>query len=223
MSRLIPPSAVEAMSLSPTLRHVLGALSFTLLLSTSGCGRDPKLYTIASVAGPIAPPYAAAQSPRVGPQIVEVRTPIVSTALDRDEIVRKSRDYTLELAKGDAWAQPLGEAIGQALTLDIAQRLPGTTVFAQHDAVDTHPQAYVELTVTAFNENQQGEAVIQGSLAVHPAEDGLGPVHTTPFYETMKMPSDSSAQLVYALSQLLSHVADKAASQLRACPVPSAD
>lgn len=205
-----------------TRQYLMGVAGMTALLAASGCGRDPTLYTIVAVPGPVTTVPASRMS-GFGPKVVEVRTPVVSTMLDRDEIVRQSRDYKLRLAKGDAWAQPLGETIGQALTLDIAQRLPGITVFAQNDAVDTHPQAYVELTVTAFNQNQQGEAVIQGSLAVHPAEEGPGPVQTTPFHETMKLPSNGSAQLVYALSQLLSHIADKAVAQIRACPVPRTD
>lgn len=202
-----------------SLRHLMGVTAATALLAASGCGRDPTLYTIVAVPGPVTS-MTASHVAGFGPKVVEVRTPVVSTMLDRDEVVRQSRDYKLKLAKGDSWAQPLGETIGQALTLDIAQRLPGITIFAQNDAVDTHPQAYVELTVTAFNQDQQGDAVIQGSLAVHPAEEGLGPVQTTPFYETMKLPSNGSAQLVYALSQLLSHVADEAVTQIRACPIP---
>ncbi|MEE8658305.1 ABC-trans-aux domain-containing protein [Acetobacteraceae bacterium EV16G] len=218
MSR--PNSSLERRRHAPlSLRHLMRVAGVTALLAASGCGRDPTLYTIVAVPGPVTP-ETSSHLAGIGPKVVEVRTPVVSTMLDRDEIVRQSRDYKLNLAKGDSWAQPLGETIGQALTLDIAQRLPGITVFAQNDAVDTHPQAYVELTVTAFNQNQQGDAVIQGSLAVHPAEEGLGPVQTTPFYETMKLPSNGSAHLVYALSQLLSHVADKAVAQIRACPVP---
>ncbi|WP_029605087.1 PqiC family protein [Kozakia baliensis] len=194
------------------LRSVrLRALAFSAVasLSLAACSSDPTLYSLAPTPG---------VSQSGGPSVVEVRTPIVSARLDRDEIVRQDRDYTLKIASGEAWSEALGNMIGHVLTRDLAQRLPGTTVFAQNDAVATKPAAYVELTVTAFNEDQNGQAVLQAMLSTHPAVGGIGPVMTLPVQLQEALPQHTTRALVAALSNMLGQAADIAAQRLRVMP-----
>ncbi|GAJ28946.1 PqiC family protein [Acidomonas methanolica] len=188
-----------------------GRLSLALIAmgcGLAGCNADPTLYDLAPVAG-------SAQAG--GPAVVEVRTPVVAQSLDRDEIVRQNRDYRLKIAKGDAWSAPLGALLGRTLAIDLAGRLPGSTVFAQNDAVAATPMAYVEVTVTAFNEDQQGNARLEGMLSVHRA-GGEMPVVATPVQLRTTLDTRDTAHLVAALSAMTGTLADQAASKIRSLP-----
>lgn len=187
-------------------RFAVGLTAGALLM---GCSSDPTLYSLAPVSG-------AAHSG--GPAVVEVRTPVVSQSLDRDSIVRQDRNYKLKISHDDAWSEPLGSLIGRTLATDLSQRLPGTVVFAQNDAVASRPQAFVELTVTAFNENQNGEARLAGALSVHRAGEGTPVVLTVPVDLTTSFESHGTGHLVAALSRMLGALADQAAGQLLSLP-----
>ncbi|WP_246103827.1 PqiC family protein [Swaminathania salitolerans] len=194
----------------PRRYAALLGLSVLVAAGLGGCGSDPTLYAIQPVSGQVQPG---------GPVVVEVRTPVVTASLDRDEIVRQDKDYKLGIAHGTAWSEPIGDMIGRVLTQDLAQRLPGTTVFAQNDAVSTKPRAYVELTVTAFNADQNGNAALVGSLSVHGDKSGIGPNLAYPVQLRTHLPDARTNTLVAALSRLTGQLADQAAAKLRALPV----
>jgi len=185
-------------------------LSLLMVTGLTACGSDPDLYSIAPVPGP-------AQAG--GPVTVEVRTPVVTASLDRDEIVRQDKNYKLDIAKGNAWSEPIGDMIGRVLTHDLALRLPGSTVFAQNDAVSTKPQAFVEVTITAFNADQQGNATLVGSLSVHGDKPGIGPNLTVPVQYQTHLDNKQADTLVAGLSTLTGQLADLAAQKIRALPV----
>ncbi|MBS1075429.1 membrane integrity-associated transporter subunit PqiC [Gluconobacter sp. Dm-73] len=199
-------------SSTPRLRllSLMGALGMSGLLAA--CSSDPTLYTLAPVPG-------VAQAG--GPVVVEVRTPVVSTRLDRDTIVRANEDYQTRLATGTSWSEPLSDMVGQTLTSDLAQRLPGTTVFAENDAVSTTPSAYVELTVRNFEADSAGHALVTGTLSVHPAGKMIGPVLTSPVvWQSQDAVASSTTKLTAALSQGVAAIADQAAEKLRLLPPP---
>lgn len=185
------------------------ALLGTSLVMLAACSGDPSYYTLASVSG---------LSQAGGPPVIEVRTPVIAQWLDHDDIVRQDRDYKVSLAAGDAWSGALPDQIAQTLTIELAQRLPGTTIIAQNDAASTTPSAFVEVTVTGFNEDQNGQAVLRGSLSAHAAQPGAGPVVTTPILLTAHPQGRSTAALVAAMSGLLGQLADQAAAQVRMLP-----
>lgn len=198
-----------------TARGSAMLLATTLIASTlTACSSDPTLYTLA----PVSP--GAATAVGAAPGVIEVRTPVVAQRLDRDDIVRRDRDYKLEIAKGDAWSEPVASMIGHALSQDLAIRLPESTVFAQNDAVSTMPSGYVELTVTAFNEDQAGNAILQANLSTHRADAGAFPVTTIPIRLTRKPDGSSTAALVAVLSEMTGDLADVAAQRLRMLPPP---
>ncbi|CAI9121690.1 PqiC family protein [Brytella acorum] len=199
------------------VRRSVRLLATALIVSSlTACSADPTLYTLV----PVSP--AASTAMGLAPGVIEVRTPVVSQRLDRDDIVRRDRDYKLEIAKGDAWSEPIASMIGHALSQDLAIRLPESTVFSQNDAVSTVPTAYVELTVTAFNEDQAGNAVLQANLSTHLADAGAFPVLTVPVRLARKPDGSSTADLVAALSQMTGELADEAARRLRMLPAPVA-
>ncbi|MBS1077676.1 membrane integrity-associated transporter subunit PqiC [Gluconobacter kondonii] len=199
-------------SSTPRLRllSLMGALGMSGFLAA--CSSDPTLYTLAPVPG-------VAQAG--GPVVVEVRTPVVSARLDRDTIVRANEDYQTHLATGTSWSEPLSDMVGQTLTSDLAQRLPGTTVFAENDAVSTTPSAYVELTVRNFEADSAGHALVTGTLSVHPAGKMIGPVLTSPVvWQSQDVVVSSTTKLTAALSQGVAAIADQAAEKLRLLPPP---
>ncbi|MBF0877319.1 membrane integrity-associated transporter subunit PqiC [Gluconobacter cerevisiae] len=197
-------------SSTPRLRllSLMGALGMTGLLAA--CSSDPTLYTLAPVPG-------VAQAG--GPVVVEVRTPVVSARLDRDTIVRANEDYQTRLATGTSWSEALPDMVGHTLVSDLAQRLPGTTVFAENDAVSTTPSAYVELTVRNFEGDSAGHALVTGTLSVHPAGKMIGPVLTSPVvWQSQDIVASNTTKLTAALSQGIAAIADQAAEKLRLLP-----
>ncbi|GBQ07549.1 PqiC family protein [Acetobacter cerevisiae] len=194
----------------------LGVMATTLTACSSGAG--PTLYTLSVVPGQPAPG---------GPRFVEVRQPTIASGLDRDRIVTADTGYKLTVAANDAWGDSLAGQISRALAGDLAQRLPGTSVFAENDAVSTEPQAYVELSVTRFSTGPSGAVQIEAALSVKAAQAGA-PDTSGQFYMQrvlVQAPAVSSGTMamVQALSQLLGQLADQAAAQLRMMPpVPDA-
>ncbi|GBQ69777.1 hypothetical protein AA103196_2308 [Ameyamaea chiangmaiensis NBRC 103196] len=187
-------------------RHLFLAGGAACILSgLAGCNSDPTLYSLMPWPGAAAPAPVA---------VVEVRTPVVAQAYDRDRIVRETKDYAIKVADSDAWSDAPGQMIARTLAQDLAQRLPGTTVFAQNDATSMSPQAFVEVTMTGFSRVASGEAVLSGTMVVHAAAKGALPT-VIPFRLTRQPSGRGTANLVAALSELNGALADKAALVLR--------
>lgn len=187
--------------------RAVAALGLACAAMLGGCGYDPTWYQVTAVAGPAQPG---------GPSPVEIRSVSFPAALDRDQIVTRAGER-LSLDSHAAWSEAPGTQIGRALASDLAQRLPGSTVFLQGSAVATEPAVVVELNVTEFSGDAQGQAVLAGTLAVH-RKGGLGQAASLPLHLTAPAGAGTQA-LVGQLSALLGRVADQAAVQIRAMPV----
>lgn len=201
----------------PKKDHVGPVRAWTVLgaaaaLALAGCGStQPDYYTLSSVPG-------AAQGG--GPLTLMVRTPGVAGYLDRDYIVRSAPGAKLKLSKDAAWGEPLADMIGQTLTLDLQQRLPGTNVFTQTGAISTQAQATVELDVSQFAQDADGHAEIIGALSVVRPDSGPAPSH---LLHLVRSPESSTiGGMTTALSVLLGEVADRTAIEARALgPLPA--
>lgn len=207
-------SAQPAQALSTRRSVLLGAAGLGVMATTlTACsGAGPTLYTLSVVPGQPVPG---------GPRYVEVRQPTIASGLDRDRIVTKDTGYKLTVSSGEAWGDSLAGQISRTLAGDLAQRLPGTAVFAENDAVTTQPDAYVELSVTRFSEGPSGKAEIEASLSVQPALAGAPSGSAQVFLQRVSVQGANTAStisLVEALSQLLGQIADTAAAQLRLLP-----
>jgi uncharacterized protein len=107
--------------------------------------------------------------------------------------------------------------IGRALAADLAQRLPGSMVFLQGSAIATDPLVLVELNVSQFSGDAQGQAVLAGTLVIH-RKGALGQAASVPVH--LVAPAGAGTQaLVASLSALVGQLADQAAVQIRAMPV----
>ena len=185
-------------------RRGLLAMSAFGLPALGGCGAgDPTYYTLQTWPGTV---Y------RVGPSPIEVRAPTVASFLDRDFIVQATRDYHLQLAGNDAWAEPVGDMIARVLTADLAQRFPASTVFHAGSAIGSAPAAVVELAVDRFDEDASGLAVVQATLAVHLPD--VPPVGSLAISLSERPQGSGTAALVAALSHMLGEAADRAAAAI---------
>ncbi|MBS0980863.1 MULTISPECIES: PqiC family protein [Acetobacter] len=181
---------------------VLSVMATSLTACSSGA--NPAFYTLAVTPG---------QPLSGGPRYVEVRLPTIASGLDRDRIVTADSGYRLTLSQNDAWSDSLSAQISHALAGDIAQRLPGSAVFAENDAVSTQPDAYVELSVTHFSRGPSGRTQLEAILSVR-AIDTNQPFYMQRLTLEGKAPS-SSAALIQDMSLLLGQLSDTAATQLR--------
>lgn len=219
---MLSSSSRRLQAVLPRRSLLLGAAGLSVMATTlAACssGAGPTLYTLSVVPGQPAPG---------GPRFVEVRQPTIASGLDRDRIVTADSGYKLTVSPNDAWGDSLAGQISRALAGDLAQRLPGTSVFAENDAVSTEPQAYVELSVTRFSAGPSGAVQIEAMLSVKGAQAGAPDTSGQFFMQRVlvQAPGVSSGTIgmVQTLSQLLGQLADQAATQLRMMPpVPPQD
>lgn len=186
----------------------------TALLALAGCSAgDPTYYRLAVWPGT---PVSG------GPSSVEIETPTVASFLDRDYIVSKTDGYELTLAGNRAWAEPIGEMIGNVLAGDLSQRLPGSNVYAQNSAISAAaPRARVSIEISRFDKDPGGQVVLQATLKVR-SNDGDEGLHApvVPILDRQMPQSPSTADMVASLSRMLGGVADRAATLLLRPPAP---
>ena len=193
-------------------RRAVLAFCLAALPALAGCGAgDPTYYTLQTWPGP---------ATEAGPSPIEVRAPSVASLLDRDYIVQATKNYQMELAGNDAWAEPIGDMIARVLTADLAQRFPRATVFRAGSAIGSAPAAVVELAVDRFDEDASGQVVVHATLAVHAPDE---PAATSlPIALSQPAGGTGTAALVATLSRMLGMIADRAAEQLVHLPPPGA-
>ncbi|NHO32736.1 hypothetical protein GOB85_09255 [Acetobacter sp. LMG 1636] len=194
-------------------------LMATMAVTLTACSSSsPSLYTLAPVAGPLQPVPLGFTPVTTLPAVVEVRKPTISGALDRDRIVLSDGGYKLRISATDSWSAPLIEQIPHVVAKDLAQRLPGISLFVQDDATATTPQAYVELVITRFARDDAGNAVLEAQTAVHREESDAPKTNQSILLKT-PAPGGTEA-LVSALSTLLGQASDQIAAQIRQLPPP---
>jgi uncharacterized lipoprotein YmbA len=186
-------------------RSVLrSGLAAFLITGACGTSPDPVLYTLAAEPGSVQ---------GGGPRVVMLRDIGLARYLDRPQIVRASDGYLLEVSKGDWWGEPLGRMIARVLVEELAQRLPGSTVFAESGAITTEADATVEVDVQAFAADASGQLVLTAQAAVL-RPGGLANPPLTRRIAVTPGAADTRAQ-VAAMSKALAEFADALADALR--------
>ncbi len=104
--------------------------------------------------------------------------------------------------------------IGRVLALDLAQRLPGSSVFTEAGTISVDPSATVELDVQRFDLDTAGMVVLQAQVAV---EQGRShdPAATRSIRVTVQPAAPGTPELVAAESAALGQMADQVANLLR--------
>ena len=80
--------------------------------------------------------------------------------------MRDSSANRLQLNSAERWGEPVGDMIGRVLALDLAQRLPGSSVFTEAGTISVDPSATVELDIQRFDLDTSGMVVLLSQVAV---------------------------------------------------------
>ena len=183
------------------------------ILGVARCASpDPAIYTLRAVPG---------QPLGGGPVAVKIARPGLAGYLDRPEIVRDSSVSRLTLNSGERWGEPLGDMVGRVLALDLAQRLPGSSVFTEAGTISVDAAATVELDIQRFDLGTDGSVILLAQLAV---EQGRShdPAYTRSLNFTVPTPDRGTPAVVAAMSQALGQLADAVSGMLRQLGAPTA-
>ena len=184
-------------------RRALIGLAATVALAACA-SPNPRLYTIASVPGPVV---------GGGPKVVLLREIGLARYLERSQIVRSSEDYRLDVLANDWWGEPLGAMLSRTLVAELAQRLPDSVVYGENGAVTTPPDATIELNIQRLDQDASGSVVLvaQAGLLRH----GRVAPTTRAFRFSVKPGGPGVASEVAAMSAAVGQLADGLAAMLR--------
>ena len=182
------------------------ALLMLAALPAACASPDPVLYVLAPVPGPV----------RSGaPRAIQLRTVGVPHYLERSQIVRSSEGYRMDVLSNDWWGEPVGAMIGRILAQDLAQRLTGSSVYADNGAISTPPDATVETDLQRFDLDRDGALRLAAQIAV----DGRQAVADS--FTVAVRPTDATTRsLVAAMSVATGQLADRMAAMLAETPPP---
>jgi uncharacterized lipoprotein YmbA len=170
-----------------------------------GCASPtPVLYTLDAVPGPVLDR---------GPAVVVLQDIGLAPYLDRQQIVRSSSDYRIDVETNNWWGESFTAMIGRVLAAEIDQRLPGTEVFGESGAVNATPDATVAVNITRFDVDASGVVVLIAQLGVDFASGGRRPVTSGLRFEVPTTSPDVTGQVV-AMSKALGELADAVAGDL---------
>lgn len=181
-------------------RGALGALALLAACRSP----EPVLYTLVAVPG----------TPRRGrPRSVAVRDATIAGYLDRLPIVRSAESYRLEVSGNDWWGEPLAGMLTRVLVEDLAQRLPGSSVFASGGAISAPAEAVVEVSLLRLGLGAPDTLVLTAQLAVSRKEP-RGAVATRTESVTVPVAGGRTQDFVAAASAAVGRLADAAAAML---------
>jgi len=180
-------------------------LGFFFVLALAGCvSADPDYYTLAPVDG------AVVAGP---PVLVEIRRPSVPAYLDRLEMVQKSGSEIIP-DNAHVWAAPLGKMAEAAMALDLSQRMRGSTIFTESDALGTKASYRVDIDVRQFDPDRQGHTVFTAQIMITDSTGAL--VKTDVLDATAGTTATTGSPMVLAINKFLGQLADRIAVDLHA-------
>ena len=142
------------MMMVPRRPLLLGAL-----LAPAACrSPEPALYTILPVAGEVR---------RGGPRSVTVREVGLARYMDRQQIVRSSEEYRLQVSGNDWWGEPLEAMLTRVLVENLSQRLPQSGIVASTGAITGPADATVEVNVQRLGLTAPQTLTLTAQVAVN--------------------------------------------------------
>ena len=185
---------------APRRRFVLG-----LPLALAACGSpDPVYYTVVTRSGPTMP---------AGPTLVMVKDIGLASYLDRREIVRSSESYTLDIRANSWWGEPLGSLLNRVVVVELAQRLPNSTVYGESGAITADYNASVAINIQRLDADKANNLVLVAQVAVDFNRPRRMAART--FTITRPMATPDTPGLVAAISDALGELSDGIASMLQ--------
>jgi uncharacterized lipoprotein YmbA len=186
-------------------RRAFASGLYLLAVLPAGCASPtPVLYTLDAVPGPVL---------SGGPAVVVLQDIGLAPYLDRQQIVRSSSDYRIDVETNNWWGETFTAMIGRVLAAEIDQRLPGTSVFGESGAVSATPDATVAVNITRFDVDASGIVVLVAQIGVTFAGGGRPDVSSGLRFEVPTASSDVTGQVV-AMSKALGELADALAGNL---------
>jgi hypothetical protein len=179
--------------------------AFVMAALASCASPNPVLYTLAPVPGTVQ---------AGGPKVVVLREIGLARYLERSQIVRSSEGYQLEVEANNWWGEPLGAMIGRVLAEELAQRLPGTSVFGEGGAIAGEADATVEINIQRLDADRAGTVILAAQVAVTFSNPRRTP-STRSVRFTAQPPSPDLRGEVAAMSTALGQLADTVAGMLR--------
>jgi uncharacterized protein len=181
-------------------RRLIGLAACLVL---AGCtSPNPTLYTLEAPPGPI---HLGA------PKVVEMRMVALARYLERDQIVRSSENFHLQLLHNDWWGEPLDAMIGRVLIRALSQRLPESTIYLESGAISAAPDATVEVNVQRMDRNRNGAVRLIAQFAII-----RHATITRAFSVDVPIQGGSVPALVAAMSTAMGDLADRIAVALAA-------
>ncbi len=176
------------------------ALVALALLPVACSSPNPSLYVLAPEPGAVR---------AGGPRTIEVRAISLARYLERSQIVRSSEGYRMDVLANEWWGEPLDSMMGRILVLELSQRLPGSTVYADSGAISALPDATVEINVERFDLDRLGGVRLEAQVAVDGRRSRARGVSLT-----VRPVDGTTGALVGAMSAATAQLADVIAGML---------
>ena len=183
-----------------------GAGTLAAALAAACRSPEPALYTLQPIP-------ALRPAPRA-PRTVVVRQVSLARYLDRQSIVRSAEGYRLEVSENDWWGEPLDAMVTRVLVENLAQRLPGSTVFGSGGAISTPAEGVVEVDVQRLGLTDPTKLTLTAQVAVTLRQPRRREATRT---ETIAVPLDAGGDtraFVAAASLAVGRLADSIAALL---------
>ena len=192
----------------PLFRRTTAGLIVAAILAACTSSTPPALYTIAPVAG----------TPVVGaPKVVMLQQVVLARYLERQQIVRSSENYRLDVQSNDWWGEPLGAMLGRVLVDELSGRLPGSSVLGENGGISSSPDATIELNIQRLDKDASGALILQAQAGV--AFKGKGASTLRSFRFAVAPPTPDVQGEVAAISTAVGQLADGLAAMVVARPV----
>jgi uncharacterized protein len=175
------------------------------LLAAACSSPDPVYYRVATRPGPTFPG---------GPKVVMLKDISLASYLDRREIVRSSQGYKLDVMSNDWWGESLGGMLGNTLVIELSQRLPGSTTYAESGAITADPNAIISINLQRLDSDGAGTLTLLAQVAIEFNRPRRSASRT--FTITKPLPTPGTPGLVVAISDALGELADGIAALLQA-------
>jgi len=186
---------------------VLAASLFLLAGCTSP---TPKLYTLASVSSGTPTPSTGAAPATSQKQMVVVLQQIgLARYLDRQQIVRSSENYQLDVAQNDWWGESLPSMLNRVLVEGLGQRLPNSVVLSENGAVTATSDVTVELNISRLDLDASGNLLLNAQANVVDKSADKASLHA--FHLSVRPSTPDVRGEVAAISTALGQLADQLA------------
>jgi hypothetical protein len=184
-----------------------------VLSAIGGCASSPKVeYFSLEPVNDHNPHFTAPASV----QVIRVHVP---STLDRQQIVRQSGTYTLDISDQRRWSAPLDEMIRRVLTEDLIRMLPANSVVLPEGLASAATEKVV-VDILDFAPDASGAIQLEASWSLAPADSHEPPQSR---FERIKEQTNAgdTADQVAAMSRALDQLAVRMAQSLDATKAES--